>query len=293
MDRFPDVEALARASADEVLAHWSGLGYYARARNLHAAARRIVEHHGGDFPGDVESLSALPGIGRSTAAAIVAQGFDRRAAILDGNVKRVLARHAGIEGWPGRSPVERVLWAEAEKRTPNASAADYTQAIMDLGATLCTPKNPDCGACPVRADCAAHCDGRQLELPTPKPRKKLPTREQRFVVLRDGEGRVLLQRRPPSGIWGGLWCLPDAEWMDADHRPLDALDPIEHVFSHFRLRMHFEHRAVDLEPPSIADDDNLHWRSTTEWLNAGLPQPIRRLLERLSGPARSGSTMAD
>ncbi len=281
MDRFPDVQELARAPADDVLALWSGLGYYARARNLHAAARRIVEDHDGAFPGDVESLAALPGIGRSTAAAIVAQGFDRRAPILDGNVKRVLARHAGIEGWPGRSPIERALWAEAEARTPANHAADYTQAVMDLGATLCTPKNPRCGDCPMHADCVAFREGRQAELPTPKPKKKLPTREQRFAVLRDAEGRILLQRRPPSGIWGGLWCLPDAELLEDEHRSLAALEPIEHVFSHFRLRMHLDHRWIETGTAKVADHDDLRWQSPEQWLDAGLPQPVRRLLESL------------
>ncbi len=293
MDRFPDVESLARAPADDVLAHWSGLGYYARARNLHAAARRIVEDHDGAFPGDVESLAALPGIGRSTAAAIVAQGFDRRAAILDGNVKRVLARHAGIEGWPGRSPVERALWTEAEARTPAGTAADYTQAIMDLGATLCTPTNPRCADCPVHADCVAFRQSRQAELPTPKPKKKLPTREQEFRLLRDGDGRVLLERRPPAGIWGGLWCLPTSRQGDDAREPLESwlsaesleslepLEPIEHVFSHFRLRMQLVHERVARPGDAVGDRDDRRWMTAEEWLEAGLPKPVRALLERL------------
>jgi A/G-specific adenine glycosylase len=288
---FPDVRALAASELDDVLALWSGLGYYARARNLHAAARRIVDDHGGEFPGQVNELAALPGIGRSTAAAIVAQGFDQRAAILDGNVKRVLARHAGVDGWPGRSPIEKQLWIEAEARTPKQHAADYTQAIMDLGATLCTPKAPDCEDCPVKADCIAHRDGRTLELPTPKPKKKLPTREQTFGVLRDDQGRILLERRPPTGIWGGLWCLPTE--LEAQGIPLpssDLPDAIEHVFSHFRLRMQLDHRIVR-DADCIAEEDGRRWMSLEQALAAGLPRPVRTILEQLHATEASASTM--
>jgi A/G-specific adenine glycosylase len=288
---FPDVEALAAAALDDVLALWSGLGYYARARNLHAAAQRIVEDHDGEFPADVDALAALPGIGRSTAAAIVAQGFDQRAAILDGNVKRVLARHAGVEGWPGRSPIEKRLWIESETRTPEHRAADYTQAIMDLGATLCTPKAPDCAECPVRADCSAHRDGRTLELPTPKPRKMLPTREQRFGVLRDERGRVLLERRPPSGIWGGLWCLPTEPREYGGTRTSGSLpDAIEHVFSHFRLRMLLDHRIIG-DDDRIADRDDRRWMPLDQALAAGLPRPVRTVLEQLHDTEADASTM--
>ncbi|MBY6205316.1 A/G-specific adenine glycosylase [Halomonas denitrificans] len=283
MQRFPDVDTLARAPVDDVLACWSGLGYYARARNLHAAARRLVDEFGGEFPSEVDALAALPGIGRSTAAAIVAQGFDRRAPILDGNVKRVLARHAGIEGWPGRSAVERALWSEADVRTPDGSPADYTQAIMDLGATLCTPKRPACSHCPVRADCMARRDGRQEELPTPKPRKNLPTREQHFGLLRDADGRVLLERRPPTGIWGGLWCLPEVAGGDAVEgaERLEPPEPIEHVFSHFRLRMQLVHQRIARPDDAVRDREDRRWRTAEEWLEAGLPKPVRALLERL------------
>ncbi len=291
MNTFPDVRALAAAELDEVLALWSGLGYYARARNLHAAAKRVVEDHGSEFPADVEMLNALPGIGRSTAAAVVAQGFDQRAPILDGNVKRVLARHAGIDGWPGRSPVEKALWAEAEARTPESRAADYTQAIMDLGATLCTPKTPDCAACPVHADCVAHRDGRTQELPTPKPRKALPAREQRFVVFRDADGRVLLERRPPSGIWGGLWCLPSAP--DATGTPVS--DPglpatLDHVFSHFRLKMMLDYRAAGTAD-RVDDGNDRRWMTLDDALAAGLPRPVRTLLERLHAADADAPTM--
>ncbi|NKI35968.1 A/G-specific adenine glycosylase [Wenzhouxiangella sp. XN79A] len=282
---FPDVTALATAELDDVLAHWSGLGYYARARNLHAAAGLIVERYGGEFPAHVDALAALPGIGRSTAAAIVAQGFDQRAPILDGNVKRVLARHAGIAGWPGRSPVEKQLWIESEARTPKRRAADYTQAIMDLGATLCTAKTPACPDCPVRSDCIALRDGRTQELPTPKPKKSLPTREQRFGVYRDGRGRVLLERRPPTGIWGGLWCLPgDPATAGTSARPPELPETIDHVFSHFRLQMRLEYRVVD-DPDRVADGAERRWMPLDKALATGLPRPVRALLEQLRAAA--------
>jgi A/G-specific adenine glycosylase len=285
VERFPDVEALAAADLDDVLALWSGLGYYARARNLHAAARAIVAEHGGRFPADVESLQALPGIGRSTAAAIVAQGFDRRAAILDGNVKRVLARHAGIDGWPGRTGVARRLWAASEARTPAARAADYTQAIMDLGATLCTPRAPACTACPVSVDCVARRESRQAELPSPRPRKTIPERVQRYLVARDDRGRVLLERRPPAGIWGGLWCVPEIGTVDARiDETLPAPAPIRHAFTHFRLEMHFEHVRIEPADAALGDDDGRAWFAPAEALSAGLPRPVRALIEVLDAP---------
>jgi A/G-specific adenine glycosylase len=285
VERFPDVEALAAADLDDVLALWSGLGYYARARNLHAAARAIVTEHRGAFPSDVESLQALPGIGRSTAAAIVAQGFDRRAAILDGNVKRVLARHAGVDGWPGRTGVARRLWAASEARTPAARAADYTQAIMDLGATLCTPRAPACNACPVSVDCVARRESRQAELPSPRPRKTIPERVQRYLVARDDRGRVLLERRPPAGIWGGLWCVPEADSVDAHAaETLPAPAPIRHAFTHFRLEMQFEHVRFERADAALGDDDGRAWFAPAEALSAGLPRPVRALIEALDAP---------
>ncbi|MEM1081816.1 MAG: A/G-specific adenine glycosylase, partial [Pseudomonadota bacterium] len=209
MQRLPRLEHLANAELDDVLSLWSGLGYYARARNLHKTAIIVRDQYQGEFPDDLEQLEALPGIGRSTAAAIRAQAFGRRAAILDGNVKRVMARHAAIDGWPGQSRVAKQLWAESELRTPEQRPADYTQAIMDLGATLCSRSSPDCTQCPVQQDCKAHLQQRQHELPAPKPRKTVPLKTQVFDLLRNHNGHILMQRRPPSGIWGGLWCLPE------------------------------------------------------------------------------------
>jgi A/G-specific adenine glycosylase len=287
MDRFPDVHVLAGAALDEVLAAWSGLGYYARARNLHAAAGRVVDEFGGEFPADAETLATLPGIGRSTAAAIVAQGFDLRAPILDGNVKRVLARHAGVAGWPGRAAVARELWAASDARTPVDRAADYTQAIMDLGATLCTPKAPACDACPVAADCVACVEARQAELPSPKPRKAVPERVQRYLLARDGDGRILLARRPPVGVWGGLWCVPEAESVRVEPvETLPAPAPIRHAFTHFRLEMHFEHVRLAPDDEALGDGDPLSWFTPAGALEAGIPRPVRALIEALDAPVQ-------
>ncbi len=282
MRRFPDLEALARAELDDVLALWSGLGYYARARNLHAAARRIQQTLDGRIPADEDILTALPGIGRSTAAAIVAQAFDRRAVILDGNVKRVLARHAGISGWPGAPAVERELWREADHRTPAHRAADYTQAIMDLGAIVCRGRSPACDACPVVADCVAAARNIQHELPTPRPKRELPERASRFVIARDASDRVLLVRRPASGVWGGLWCLP--ETGDIEFERLEALPvprSFRHVFTHFALHMSFDHARVDATPTHVAEGVGLEWFTLDRALAAGLPQPVRRVLQNL------------
>lgn len=283
MRRFPDLQTLATAPLDDVLGLWSGLGYYARARNLHAAAKIMHAEHGARLPDDLEQLHALPGIGRSTAAAILAQGYHRRATILDGNVKRVLARHAGIEGWPGKTAVANRLWHEAELRTPSNQAANYTQAIMDLGATLCRRSNPLCEQCPVSEDCMARIEQRQHALPTPKPRKAVPERVQGYDILRNASGDVLMIRRPPSGIWGGLWCLPETdsvefEAVEALHTPAS----IQHAFSHFRLKLDFRHLRIEIID-RIADE-NLRWMNVQSWLETGLPQPIRRLLETLDEP---------
>ncbi|NEZ05141.1 A/G-specific adenine glycosylase [Wenzhouxiangella sp. XN201] len=282
MAAFPSLETLADADIDEVLAHWSGLGYYARARNLHAAARHCMSEHGGQVPQDPSALEALPGIGQSTANAIVAQAFDHRAAILDGNAKRVLARHAGIEGWPGRSKVLRQLWAEAEARTPSDRAADYTQAIMDLGATVCTPRAPDCRHCPVAKDCVARLADTAGSLPTPAPRKRRPIRAATMFIIENKHGQILLQRRPPTGIWGGLWSLPDS--TELAERPagkaVEAPAPIRHQFTHFTLDIQFDRIRV-ADASTVADQENLQWVEPVKALQLGLPNPIRKALEQL------------
>lgn len=235
--RFPDIPALAAAPQDEVMALWSGLGYYARARNLHRCAQVLVAEHGGRFPEDAAAIAELPGIGRSTAAAIAAFAFGRRGAILDGNVKRVLTRVFGIEGFPGKPAVERELWALAESLLPPREIEAYTQGIMDLGATLCTRSRPDCAACPMRGLCVAERDGRQAALPTAKPARALPARESRVTIFTDGR-KVLLEQRPPTGIWGSLWTLPEGtpEALAASFglRILDRseLPSLKHTFTH-------------------------------------------------------------
>ena len=219
MERFPDVAVLAEAPLDDVLHLWSGLGYYARARNLHRAASVVRDAHDGRMPDQREALEALPGIGRSTAGAILALAHGQRHAILDGNVKRVLARYHLVEGWPGRSAVLDRLWGLAESHTPRRRVAAYTQAIMDLGATVCTRSRPLCRACPLAESCGALSHGRTAELPSPRPKPTLPERTTAFLILRDSHGRVLLERRPPSGVWGGLWSFPEcAAEADAEAR---------------------------------------------------------------------------
>jgi len=211
MARLPALADLAGAPLDDVLGLWSGLGYYSRARNLHRAAVLVRDRHDGEMPRDLDALVALPGIGRSTAGAILAFSYGDRHPILDGNVKRVLCRYHGIEGWPGQSAVERALWALAERHTPHDGVAAYTQAIMDLGATLCVRARPPCSLCPIEADCVARREGVQARIPAPRPRRAVSRRQTAFLVLRAPRGALLPERRPPPGIRGGLWCFPECD----------------------------------------------------------------------------------
>jgi len=287
---LPDVAALAAAPGDEVLALWSGLGYYARARNLHAAARACVERHGGELPRDLDALMALPGIGRSTAGAILAQAWGDRAPILDGNVRRVLARVHGIAGWPGTPAVEKRLWEIASSQLPTERLADYTQAQMDFGATLCTRHDPACVLCPLQDDCIARREGRVAELPTPKPGKPLPERSAILLWCEDSEGRVLLQRRPPTGVWAGLWSLPESADRDAasrwheshlcgDFGAAEALAPVPHAFTHYRVALH-PLRWRDARPrDAVRDNPDLRWFERAQLGRLGIPAPVRRLLE--------------
>lgn len=294
---LPDLRALADASNDEVHALWSGLGYYSRARNLHAAARICMSNHDGQLPRDFDALLALPGIGRSTASAILAQAWGERFAILDGNVKRVLARLHGIEGWPGTPAIEKRLWTIAEASLPSgddaARMADYTQAQMDLGATVCTRSRPRCGECPFDDACVAHRENRIAQLPSPRPRKAIPQREVSVLWLRDIDGRTLLQRRPPAGVWASLWSLPEvADAYDAsrvanahvsvaDTNAPRRLADIEHVFTHFRLRI--QPLLFDALAPAssrVNDNDDLRWVARAELAGFGIPAPIRKLIEK-------------
>ena len=278
---FATLARLAAAHEDAVLALWSGLGYYSRARNLHLAARRCVEQHGGELPNDFAALHALPGIGRSTAAAILSQALDSPHAILDGNVKRVLARHAGIDGEIESAATLAALWSEAEARVPAARCADYTQAIMDLGATVCV-RAPQCTRCPVSADCVALRDSRTHELPRRRARRAVPERSCVMLVLRDADDRILLERRPSSGIWGGLWSLPEcADESEAVRvagaSELRPLPPFAHQFTHFRLNVTpLAARASEAQ----VRDDARRWIARDEASALGLPTPVRKLLQR-------------
>ncbi|MDX1498048.1 MAG: A/G-specific adenine glycosylase [Salinisphaeraceae bacterium] len=246
MARLPDIASLAAASQDTVLELWAGLGYYSRARNLHSAAQQIMAEYNGEFPQTIDQAVALPGIGPSTAGAILAQAFGQKHAILDGNVKRVLSRYHAVEGWPGQTAVTNTLWEYAREHTPESRLADYTQAIMDLGATLCTRSKPRCNACPLAQDCEAHAQGRTHELPSPRPKKERPQRQTRMLVLCNEQGEVLLYKRPPAGIWGGLWSFPELpeqediagycqkEWSLQIDQPREV-ESIKHGFTHFEL----------------------------------------------------------
>ena len=287
---FPDVAALAAASEEQVLTHWSGLGYYARGRNLHKAAQIIVAQHGGEFPREFEQIVELPGIGRSTAAAICALALQQRHAILDGNVKRVLARYCGIEGWAGDRKVEELLWQQAEAVLPRHEVATYTQALMDMGATLCTRSKPKCTACPVSADCVALQDGRIADIPAPRPRKYVPERSTTFLLLLHGND-ILLEKRPGSGIWGGLWCPPqieDGQGVVADYLQRNGisvndrteLDEFTHTFTHFRL--HITPVLLNLEKkPSCVQQPGSVWLELGEAMQAAIPTPVRKVLKAL------------
>jgi A/G-specific adenine glycosylase len=297
MVRFPDVETLAAAPLDEVLHLWTGLGYYARARNLQAAARVLATQYGGIFPNELAQVMALPGIGRSTAGAILALSRGGRHPILDGNAKRVLARVFGIVGDPSSKTVLEALWERAEACTPDQGVAAYTQGIMDLGATLCTRARPACTQCPMNTHCVAALEGRQMELPGIKIKRNRPAREATLLIAQSGGkggGAVLLERRPVSGIWGGLWSPPQfasadeaLAWCGREFGHVGeskTLAPIDHAFTHFDLRLKplLVRGRQKLE---VLDTDDRLWYQLDAPPRVGLPQPIRQLLERL----RAGS----
>ncbi len=293
--RFPDVTALAAAPLDEVLHHWSGLGYYARARNLHRAAQLIRDTRGGAVPEDHAALVALPGIGRSTAGAILALANDQRHLILDGNVKRVLARWAGIGGFPGEARVAAQFWALSENVTPAARAADFTQAIMDLGATLCTQRRPRCGDCPLAKDCVALAADRIAELPARRAPRKRPRRRIVWLVYRRA-GAVLLERRPTTGIWGGLWGFPEfATRAEAEATAvkragrrsarLTALGTVRHVFTHFELEIEPLLVELDRRAP-LVEQGSETWYKSRAPTRLGLAAPVTSLVAALAAPPR-------
>src|SRR5450756_9648 len=287
---FPTIAVLAAATEEQVLAHWSGLGYYARGRNLHKAAQIIVEKHHGKFPRDLEHILELPGIGRSTAAAICALAYHEKRQILDGNVKRVLARYCGISGSPNEKVVEAQLWQQAEALLPQSDIASYIQAQMDLGATLCTRSKPKCGECPVHSDCVAFQSGRVSELPTPRPRKAVPERHSTFLLLMHGND-ILLEKRPGSGIWGGLWCPPqldDRQDVVADYVQRSGMKVSErielaaftHTFTHFKLHITPLLLHVARKPQLVQQAGSI-WLDVEEALQAAIPTPVRTLLEKV------------
>ncbi len=290
LKHFPSLRSLAAAERDDVLALWSGLGYYARARNLHQAARIVMTAHGGRFPTEFEAVVALPGIGRSTAGAILAQALGQRHPILDGNARRVFSRHAAIRGWPGEPRVARKFWRVADERLPQTRLADYTQALMDLGATVCTARKPACAACPVNGDCVARIQKRVAVLPTRKPRRTRPQRKAHLLLIENSEGAILLERRPPAGIWGGLWCPP---MLGKDWRKLCLTRYGLHIEKSRRLpviQYGFSHYDLDLQPLRvraqaecrIAEAPGLAWVKLPPTLNYGLPAPVRKLLQSLA-----------
>ncbi|MEM7406730.1 MAG: A/G-specific adenine glycosylase [Pseudomonadota bacterium] len=317
MARFPTLDDLANAPVDDVLHLWSGLGYYSRARNLLKAAQRAAATHG-ELPADLEALMALPGIGRSTAGAILSLAWNRRAAILEGNVKRVLSRHVALDGWPGSTANLRTLWALAEDRTPDCAPGRYAQAVMDLGATVCVRRRPHCLICPVNTDCGARARGLTDAIPASKPKRARPLRRTCFLVARRDSGEVLLKRRPPTGIWGGLWCFPESsEWLLDDagaggvapahassqrvkHEPLadwlserglkaldtgHALPPIQHGFTHFELAIEPHVLAVAPRGHQVLDRDDELWCDPLNLPELGLAAPVSRLLQSLGRPA--------
>ncbi len=296
VERFPDVRALASAPVESIMASWAGLGYYSRARNLHRCAQQIMDAHGGQFPRQVKQLAQLPGVGRSTAAAIVALAFGERAAILDGNVRRVLARHCNIEGYPGRPQIERQFWQRAESLLPTNDIEAYTQGLMDLGATVCTRSRPACAACPVNDTCVARSAQTISRLPTPRPVRERPVRAKSVLAIQDECGAVLLELRPPSGIWGGLWSLPEFE----SHASNDALvaevgarfglrveitetlGDLRHEFTHYTYLM--RPRLARLIGATGAASAALRAVSADLLPTAALPAPVRRLLLQVVSP---------
>jgi A/G-specific adenine glycosylase len=274
MQRFPNLKSLANATQDEVLQHWSGLGYYSRARNLHSAAQKIVDDFNGQFPQQFEDILSLPGIGRSTAAAISTFALNQPMPILDGNVKRVFARHFNVTGWPGLPKIEQSMWQIARRENPHEDAIAYTQGLMDLGATLCTRSKPKCAMCPVNTSCAALANHNVSQLPTPKPRKAIPERSIYFLVHKNGND-ILLEKRASTGIWGGLWSFPETETTPNNSEGnLQVLPKFTHTFTHFKLHI----QPVLIQSAEQKIIPNSLWIGIDEATEAAIPTPIRKIL---------------
>lgn len=293
MARFPAITNLAAAELDEVLQLWAGLGYYARARHLHQTAQILCKQHDGDMPLDLALLQSLPGIGRSTAGAILALAAGQRQPILDGNVKRVLARFAAVAGWPGQSQTLATLWRLAEQYTPVERVADYTQAMMDLGALVCVPRRPCCANCPLAEGCVAHAQGCETAYPMPKARRELPVRATRMLLLRTVAGEVLLERRPPVGIWGGLWSFPEcpleanvADWcqqrLDLTVAVKQSWATLRHSFSHFHLDITPVLATVLAPGGVVMEGGRFVWYNSRHSDDCGVAAPVKRLLAALA-----------
>ena len=297
MGRFPTIETLAAASQDQVLQHWSGLGYYARGRNLHKTAQVVVSQLGGDFPETVDGLVALPGIGRSTAGAILSLACGQSTSILDGNVKRVLCRHFTIDGWYGQSSVEKQLWQLTDSLTPDKRTGEYNQAMMDLGATLCTRSSPSCNRCPVQKTCGAAATGNPIAWPHKKPKKDKPQRETVMLILQSPDGTVLMQRRPPSGIWGGLWGFPEfrtaaqatasAKQIGSPSGEAEQWSPIRHTFTHFDLQITPVYIRLKKTAIMQVHETDLVWHHPGDELG-GFAAPVSTLLNHLTGSRKLG-----
>ena len=298
MTAFPTVDALADAEQDHVLHLWTGLGYYARARNLHKAAQLVCSQWRGEFPDSVAALCELPGIGRSTAGAIRSIAFGLPATILDGNVKRVLARHQAVTGWPGQSAVHNRLWDIADDNSPTVRTGDYSQAIMDLGATVCTRTTPACEVCPVNSDCQAFANGNMQAYPGKKPRKTLPVKSTVLAMISAANGDIWLERRPARGIWGGLWCFPElATHDDANRLCLDRWgvepettriwDRFRHTFSHYHLDIQPLQIVLPASPQSVMEANHQLWYNMRQPPEIGLAAPVAALLERHRSPPGS------
>ena len=291
MASFPSVQILAQASQDEVLKHWAGLGYYARGRNLHKCAQQIVAEYDGEFPLTVDELVALPGIGRSTAGAVISLSSGQRAVILDGNVKRVLARFHGVSGWPGKTSVADTLWQHAEQHTPTKRCDDFNQVMMDLGATLCTRSKPQCEQCPLQQHCYAYKNQQQSQFPGKKPKKVTPVKTTQWLVMRNSQQQIYLEQRPPQGIWGGLWSFPEAPMDTAADSHCEAhYGSIKTLKQGIEFRHTFSHYHLDIQPVIIdikrrqsrlRSDDKERWFTLEEIEQIGLAAPVKKLLAQL------------
>lgn len=292
MAKYPDVFSLAKAKTDDVMNLWSGLGYYARARNLHQCAKTIVKNHQGEFPDSQEVLETLPGIGRSTAGAILSLSMNKPAAILDGNVKRVLCRVHAIEGWPGQTLVNKKLWEIAEQYTPKKRNKEYTQAMMDLGAIICTRSKPNCNTCPLAKSCQAYNAGEPTAYPHKKKKATLPIRHKYFLLIINQQNELLLEKRPPNGIWGGLWAFPEAENLDEIEKipqhnfncqvqSTEAMELFRHTFSHFHLDITPVIVKTKEKSQKIMDSSGLFWYKLSNSLPGGIAAPVNKILKEL------------